>query len=48
MASTDPRTSAPADPTQTTYTRSALPIAISWFVIPALILVVSEALRWWV
>ena len=46
-----PRTARPAttgDPTPTPspYTRSALPLAISWFVLPALLLVLSLRFGW--
>lgn len=33
-------------PPPSPFTRSALPIALSWFVVPALVLVLAEAFGW--
>jgi hypothetical protein len=42
------RTAGTADPAPASSpcTRSALPLALSWFVIPALLLILSRALGW--
>lgn len=39
-------TAAEQAPAPGTYTRSALPLALSWFLVPALLLVLSQYFHW--
>ena len=39
-------TAAEQAPATGTYTRSALPLALSWFLVPALLLVLSQYFHW--
>lgn len=39
-------TAAEQAPAPGTYTRSALPLAVSWFLVPALLLVLSQYFHW--